>query len=613
MLSTDTAARRKAFRKLKKLFPDERRARFDADLNILLCDLIDAEDLDEALQRARDLVETNREELSHQQLAAGEILIALALYQQDLYEEAAPIAIRIAEDERLLPEARAGAASLACELVAVRDPARALAFAEQALTLHAAPEVTVDEMGTFWMFLQARLAHEAGGDLAALTRQFLDTQTSEDRREILRDSFLWVPEKLIDYGHPEAARALLMVLEDLAEDDDSWREENRESFEELHEVIEKLAQVEPLRQKLHAWLDRNPWPHFEQVEEGDRIECASEATPSLIDPQPERDLRYQLRALVSFGPQPQFADDAQHAVELAENWIAARLDPKSETPEPPVDLEALLDVLLETWSGAPDGEWADAGDAHLARGEVVLRREGEAAAIAHYRALAEDEKVREGIRSTAWDEAAELHARRSEFAQVLDAWDRASALGTGPDQNRILQGVYLSLDHGMREEAWKRLEILAGIPEPEFSISFTDGALRAELSGFVADRPGSEQWWDASAAWWPDWQQLAAVLKIKPLDGLMRYYQPWTALDNFPKQLTQVLERKNLKPRRAAFKDLLAETLGIARWHPSAAPGALELLEAHAVELFPKSARAFAQLAAAFREAHELQKPPKEE
>jgi hypothetical protein len=93
----------------------------------------------------------------------------------------------------------------------------------------------------------------------------------------------------------------------------------------------------------------------------------------------------------------------------------------------------------------------------------------------------------------------------------------------------------------------------------------------------------------------------------------MRYYQPWTALDNFPKQLTQVLERKNLKRRRAAFKDLLAETLGIARWHPSAAPGALELLEAHAVELFPKSARAFAQLAAAFREAHELQKPPKEE
>ncbi|NRB76393.1 MAG: hypothetical protein HRU46_18690, partial [Verrucomicrobiales bacterium] len=393
-----------------------------------------------------------------------------------------------------------------------------------------------------------------------------------DRSEILGEVLISGPEVLIAYGHHAAARSYFEVLKSGGEDFLL----DKKTLGIVRRQFRNLKGVDPLYQELVDYLDENPWPDLQKVEEGDLVESALDCIDVYSD-ESAVEFRYVLRGMVEFGPQYDMIDRLSELYTISDIWrsdVDNSSDSETETPE---GIEPLIDLVVSLWERCPETEFTSQDDAIYARGELIQLREGDDAAVVFYDTVVDDEERDSYTRISALREIGAIKESNQDFEGYLSVLKRIESfenLRSWSDR-AIVDAAYLCLVHGKRSEAWKRFKKVANAEGKKSEMRFPAGTKKI-AEGFLAEQKTSDQWWDLSSEWWPIWKELAGAIGGESNhDEIWRFYCPWEHPSE--RNLKKVVEGK--KKQKQALKVLLEEQMEYARWHPQGAENAVRLLE----------------------------------
>lgn len=597
-LEGDHDGRREASKRMLQLFPESHLVAFEAGVRIAFADALDGE-LDDIPARIRSIIAEHGPHADPQRVIAAQSMLAGTLFDLGETEEALPLAAAVAENPQALPIIRQTGAFIAGASLEKTEPARALEFARQVLEKPSPMELMAVPSAVLAMTSLARLPETKPQDLVAEWESILRKQPAH--REALKNAVLLGPETLLDSAHVDAAERLDAALRNHAESG-GYSDEQKEELTRVHEVISEARTNAPLHERVRAWLKEHPWPDADKVEPDDEVDtvedCGNAQNEHYVNYPVS--FRYALRLLTHYGPQPDFADHAESAARAAQSWLRAASEGGEDTPKPPVELEAALDMLVQAWADTPGDEDAP-HDAASFRGTVIQRRSGPTAAVAHYRALAADSKSPEDVRASAHQDAAWALGELKDYPAMLAEWRALEAWpalrSNAPFQVR---GAYLSLAMGQQEEAWHFLEFVAR-SDPEHSKYILSEKLHADLRWMVENRKAAEAWWTRSKAWWPEWQALVKQTGIAVPEDL-------PILLPFDDSEDVVAEAKKLRSDamddepdnsldRSSYHSHLHEGMLLARWHRAHARESVRLLRDHIAPAFPKQAKAARALA----------------
>ncbi|MES2595567.1 MAG: DUF3857 domain-containing protein [Verrucomicrobiota bacterium] len=585
----DHDARRIAAKLMLKQFPNNPGARFEAEMRLIWCDMIEGGDLSELTKRIEPLLADTGDELKPEQVAQGRIMLAGALIESGKNAEGRALAAVSYKDERIPLPFRQLAAGVIALCDDKDDPASAFKMAREALAAKMLPEMS--RLPIFDVFVRA-LAWKPEMTATQMQQELKSSLQgkTEEEAEAMWEVVLEAPETLVETNQLSGAEKLLAAVRLIAKAD-AWDEVKLDALEYAETSVKDARAFEPVHKQILAWLAKNPWPEAEKLEKDDVIEDAAASGEIAGDYYDRSDirLRYLLRALTHYGPQPEGGVMISDVVVTANGWLA-----EPEEVKPPAQTEALIDELIRIWasfSADKEAEW----NSEVFRGQAIQRREGPEKALVHYQAML----ARPHLDAEHWIEASDRICdqydelkNNPKLLEVLESCRRWTESNRAAD--RVLDGAHLALSMGDRKAAWRCLDWIAAQKNLDPDDYVLPKEAIAAIQSMSADHAGTELWWDRSAKWWAEWEKLAKSADLAhPKDVIQMKSQPWLRTHNLEKDADGYVKAKN--------KDMMLRTLhGVllgARHYPFMGSEVAKFLKKQAVQVFPKHRDAFNKLA----------------
>lgn len=588
-MDSDHEARRIACQQMLKQFPKDRVARFEAEMRLILCDLMEGDDLSGLSKRIEPLLEDTGDALKPEQVAQGRIMLAGALVDAGKSAEGRALALTVYQDERLPLLMRQLAAGMIAMTDVKDNPVSALKMAKESLVAKIMPEMT--RLPIFQVLVESLSRHpEMTPDLIQQELKALLQARPEEEADSMSELILEAPNDLIRANHLSAAEKLVDAVKLIAKAD-AWNEEKLDDLEYAADSVADARAFKPIHEQLRAWLDKNPWPDADKIEENDVIENSSSSEEAAGDyyDQPDVRLRYQLRALTHYGPQAGSGTIIQDLAETANDWLAEPGEIK-----PPAQTEALIDELLRLWASFSHDEGAEWA-CEAFRGHVIQRRSGPAKALAHYQAMLARPKLEDWQRIDCHERIGDQYKALKDYEALLAElekfrqWpDNRLALGC------VLDGAHLALALGDRKAAWRCLDWLAAREKADLGVFRLPKEAHAAIRQMSADHAGTELWWDRSAKWWSDWEALSATGNLTPPEGAKPTDWPWLDTHDMAEDADRHVKNKEMEMMARMTHGVLIA----ARHYPFAAPEVAKFLKKQAAQAFPKHRSYFLKLAA---------------
>lgn len=584
IFEADYVARGTAAKKLLKDFPKDPVAKFEGEMQLILSDVMDDFDFEGLEKRIEPLLVDADGELTVEQIARGRVMLAGMLAENGKMPEALALAQANYDNERvplLLRQFSAGVAALALEKA---EPARAVEMGRVALAAKGIPSITLDPIFNAVISSLARLPGTTPAALREEMQQVFLAHPTE--AEDLRETLMSLPEDLVPQGHLEAAEKLVEGM-DLSIQAGGWDEGAKEGLESVRRLMAGARAGAPAYQQLVSYLKQHPWPDADKLEKDRKIEDAEYSREAAEDHRDEPDIRmrYLLRGMTHYGPQPYLAELLEEAAEWANDWFAMKQGPK-----PPPQTEALLDELVRLWAASPP-ESVAAWDAEIFRGRVIERREGKDKAVAHYERLSEQAGKDGDRRIRAHMRLAGIHERSKDYPRVLAEWQKTQQW---PDADRpaldaALNAAHLAVMLKDYAAAWNSFEWLVHRPE---ELSSADFPPREELKKLMANKSAGEAWWNKTAQWSAEWEALAQKKDLAPNREHTLADKPEVDAARVARWADKISADKNL------LCSYLHSVIHGARVYPHMAEAAAKLLRNQAAKTFPQHRSNFQKLAA---------------
>ena len=589
----DHRGRSAAAKKMIEYFPGDHLANFEGGMRIAIGDLLDG-DLEQVPKRIQELLAKHGPHVEPRRVVAGQVLLATALVAKGKPKEALPLALAVVENPQLPTLMRQAAAFLAGVCVEKDDPRRALELVRQTLEVPSLPLPSLLPAAALAMMARARLPETKPDDLVADWNAILKRYSGQAAE--LREAIVEAPASLLDSAHLDAAERLHSALGQHAKAG-GYTDEEKQTMDETGKSLAEARSAEPLHARIRDWLKAHPWPDADKIEADDAVDTFEECQSALEDHYENRPVsfRYALRLLTHYGPQPDFAEHVKTAAEAAFVWLEVVAVKKKGVPKPPEHLEAALDMLVQAWADTPDDKLAR-HRAAIFRGSVIQRREGAAAALVHFRALAADAGISDSVRVTAHQEAGFILSEQKDYPALFEEWRKLEAF---PDSHATaayrVRAAYLALALGQRAEAWPCLELAAKSDPANFRHLLPE-KLHADIKSLTQHRADAEAWWKQSDVWWRQWEALAKQTGFAAPDDAATS-MPWGDFDKTLKYAETLRKNRSEASDRQAYTEHLHRVLLTARWHRAFAAPAAKLLREHIARHYPQQARAALALA----------------
>jgi len=420
----DHTARKIAFNKMIEQFPDDPEVQFDGGLFSILSDFynLEFEGLD---MRADALIDKWRDQLSPEKICAGEVALASTFWLNDRAEEALALATSVVSNDDAPTLVRQAAAAIAASIYDEEGDERAIPMATMSMDLKLQPAESLQELAGIRLWGIAKAAPD-GKKVEEVVREWQKIREQRpDSIESLRESFQYLAYDLFTRGRHAEVPPIIDALEKVVKEE-GWGEEALEDIQANRENQAEVARCQPLAEKIQAWLEKNPWPDLEKMEEDDFAETAFDFY-ELLDYY-WRDYaiwtRYSLRSLVGYDAQPDFVDNLDALLAELSDWLDAHADPvdptDDEVPEPPESAENLIDLLTEIRRELLSE--LDKENALIESVEVatVRRRKGEGEANALERKYIDDTRLPPNARATLINDLARQLAEQNRFEERLE-------------------------------------------------------------------------------------------------------------------------------------------------------------------------------------------------
>ena len=537
--------RREALKKVMQYFPADKTTLYNAGISLALVDW-DEHKAKEAADQINSLLKMYRGSVGTEDVAWGEYMLARIYQDTQQSAEAQKILEHMANDTAVSQRRRAWAGYQLALLLEDKTPAAAIKVLRQGLALKTDAQpaeftllvkllIVTGHMDTVKQEI-AQLLGKKPPHFAAML-----TNLAESAGDLLPAS-------------KAAARTeLVRILDDAGKSADLGKQFD-DAMQASRDTINAVTVAARVRDSLMQYLAKNPpmkldaeAAHFKTRADFSRAIDAAEK-----DRKPEWCLRYGIEQLV------RFESDADFPAYL---WkTAGNADWNERFHDKP---EPLLPVLLDLCDKLPtDNEGYIEG--RFLRAKVCIRKGDIAGALKIHEDLSHNPKLPQSYKITADERmAANLESLR-DYKKALTVYhDIESEIQYVGAKDCLLRAVFLNLEAGNRDEAFRLLSLLDG-RSPDAIKQADTGWQILELTALAKDRKRASAYWDSSAKWWPAWLALEQKLGMKPQgDEQMVPSFPVTA--NLYNEMDSAARAKN---RDGFFQNLRKVAHG-ARWEPA--------------------------------------------
>ena len=575
-------ARRKAYQRMARIYPkSDHDTQFIARVMAQMSRLLQFTTTKQANSIAEKLKKTigqYENKLPPGKIAGAEILVATALVEAGEREVPTEICKAMMERSDVPKQVKFGAAGLLCLLIAEEEPKRCNDLADFALRSPILPSQNALNIASVKLDCVARLPGATAETIFKAYRALMDNYP--DFEEDLPDTFVYGPRQLVDFGHHESALLFRDAIDLAIKDGDDLEEE----LEDLDEYFEQIEKVEPLREKLSQFLDRNPWPNLYIEEKGNRITCASDCV-DLYEDSKEVTARYLLRGMIAYGAQYDFADRISEFVENYRSWKEAADKPK--TPAFPETIESTVDRLIGLWQECPEGDYVDKSDANSAMGERLYETKGSAAAVKFYRSVLDDEEADSYTRMYSLQGIWETYDEEKDLLKFVDSLRLVEPFLDEREwrDEAVMLGAYLNLVLQRPGEARRLFQLAVDDQKESEDSDYPAGSIDLAKQVLQDLDSYSNRVRETEAR-----QELTdEILKaLKVSNDLWENYQlvrPWSQVSQ--KEIKKLGSMKSARKRKRLTKAYLGKQLLFSRFHPSGEKAAIALLKIAAND-FPK-------------------------
>ena len=542
---SDAALRREALLKVLQWFPEDKTARFAANVRLLAMDRTARAKDPAFVGKLRQLLDDSAEGLYPDYRGWGKYVLSEWLAESGRKSDAVNLLTEVAHDPSMTAYRRAWSAVAAERLLKGDDSGKAVSLLKESLDWDS-EVLPIQYADLAELLLKAGQADELLARLQSLAQrapQLADKVASALGGEVNR--YLTLDQR-------QPAIQLLSVLEKLIaqnpgmthlQGDLAASRERIASFAGYAGVANSLEQY--LKAHRPAWWDSTPTDPSLQTPEQFREAFKRIGLGPALEPYVRCGLEYATR----FPEAPDFSQTL---------WQLASLLQQRRQEQP------LLDELLSCLDRMP------ASDRWYHEGKVLQAQEAsnkgdDAAAIRMLQAVAEDPRAGIAIQYGAIRKCGEIFEHGKKYAEALAMYRR---LETNLAANRrsssaLLRAALINLESGDRAEALRICGVLSHI-DPKDIEAGSDAAQIRELLALTADPNVAQQFWKNQEKWWPLWTKSEELLGLPALDG-----QVIVPVIPDPVELGRELGQATRANDRERFFKAYRTLVHAARWEPS--------------------------------------------
>jgi tetratricopeptide (TPR) repeat protein len=274
-------------------------------------------------------------------------------------------------------------------------------------------------------------------------------------------------------------------------------------------------------------------------------------------------IRGSLELLTRFEPDDDFSNRLWRTAATIDYWQRSTGSAK---------MSRLLDGILDLCAAMPKADEANLRGT-LLKASVLSRRKDFAGADAVLTELRDRGGLPAEYRAMVIMELGDTAAARHEYDAALANWKALEEFNEYPFVVQgLLSAVFVNLERGNREEAYRVLNVLREM-EPDV-IKASPLALQVnKLLALSHDHADSDAFWDGSAKWWPDWLAVDQKLGSPPPDGEISI-PLIPSLSQLGVLIGRAAEQNDMADRARGMRRLAHA----ARWEPSMLVELTELL-----------------------------------
>lgn len=544
-LGSNNRLRREALQIVMQYFPTDKTTLFNAGLRLALLDW-DSNNAQAALDQVLTLLKSYRDSVPAEDFAWGEYLQAMTLNDLRRSVEALKIFERLGRDTQISERRRAWADYQQARILETQSAPAAI----QALRAGLAFE-TDAQPAEFTLLAKLLIAAGRMEELKKEIAQVLEKKPDMYAEMLTRLAgavATFVPaERAVERGE------LLRVLEEAGKSGDlggSFDEALQNSRDRLH----SLSASEQVRERLRKRFADSPLPVLESA--AGKFKTRADFTQAIgaaeKDQKPDVALRYALEYLTRFDPDSEFPFYLWKATAFAE-WKG-----RAKGSE-----DSLLPVLFELCDLMPSDSDTYA-DGRLLQAKLAGRRGDLQGARKMHEELLRNPGLSGGFKVVTHERLARNLESLCDYEGALGVYRQMeSELEYATTKDVLLRAVFLDLEMGRREEAWRLLALLGGRRKEALKTA-ANAAQLTELTALEKNRGEAEKYWAASAKWWPAWLALEQSLDMKSASEELLV----PVIPNLQEMGEEIGMAIRTKDRPTLFRDLRMLAHG-ARWLPS--------------------------------------------
>lgn len=485
--------RRAAYERTMTFFPKDVRTQFGAQVQIAYIDTVE-KDYEAAIRRLKGPLDAQRGQVTIEDGALGDYVLAIALRGLERKDEALEILKKITEEKQVSAFRRSWAHAIRSDILKANDPAKALADAKAGLALEDG-----DMEGLLVQLAELRGRLEQGPAFKADLDELLARQNSGTPAAMT--NLAGAAEEWA-VSQPEVASVLVPVLEDVGQNG-AFGDRYDERVASIKNRLNAHLSHGTVREKLAAWLKLHPealpdWEVPADLKTPEDFTAAIEKELSSGAKSADRLIKLSVESLLRFPPGPWYAERMWRAVSYVDYH-----DRNQEGKEPPELLGFLLDLCEET----PESNEANT-EARFIRAQVLTRRgdlEGAGKVLAR---LVEQKGLEPGYVTTAIERYAENCLERGDSASALATWKKLEPhllFHSAPTE--LLKACLVALETGREAEALQFTALLRKVQPSVIGKTEAVEHVRSYLQ-FARNDEVLKAWWTHSARWWPRWKEL---------------------------------------------------------------------------------------------------------
>jgi len=490
--------RKEALGRVLQWFPNDKPARFMAQMRLLELELrVDPKNA-AVLQHVRELTQSARRDIESNYHSWGEYQYAMWLVEAGKRDEGLAIYQRLARDTDLSPFRRGWAAVQAVELLKDKQPKEALALLRTTIDLESnALPAQYDHFAR--LLLSQKLANELRDRLQKLAAN-KPRLAAEALAQLLRTA-----NELLGEGQREHAETLAGVIEKAikAGADLSHLEKDLAA---VRDSLQHYGLYQKIVADLRQHLATNAPPWWSETSVSAELKKREELEQAISRLEQQDDyrqlLRHRLELLLRFPPEPE---------EFPEQlWrLAATAGDDARNG-------GLRSVLLNGCDQLPrSSSWYF--ESRFTRAAVLLQAKDEAGAMKIYDAMLADPQLPPTLVSPAQRVKAELLEKRGDYDGALALYRKLEHdLARNPrSYNALLHATFINLARGQQAEAERLIKLMAKADEQ----TLREVLCRLQITDFVKlTKAGeAEAYWKRQAKWWPMWEKLEVKFELAPL------------------------------------------------------------------------------------------------